>query len=551
MTQVIKLLLVQDSVRDGGMLRAALLEASGANVEFELIQVFRLADALQQSQGSTFDLVLLDLSLPDGQGIDNVVRMRSANMAVPIIILTGLDDEALAIEAMRLGVQDFLVKGQAEGSTLVRAIRCAIERKRVDAHLQEQRARQAVLHGVNLAMTSTLDLQSVLDAFLDSVTQQLPEFAITVRLFNHETGILEPLACRSVDEAAWKRMLPGEMRTGRASAALAARRPLAITDALSDPRTTQHEFMRHNRLVSYVGVPLFVKGESLGVVAFYTRARREFAPEEIDFFATLAGQAAMAIHNSQLYERLKQTNENLAKTLEVKGALVGVIAHELKTPLQVIVGASGLLSSGMCGELTADQAQRVAAIERGTDELMQLIDSTLTMARLEQEGKTSLMISEVCVNSLLSELKADFLEVFQKKGLEFNVQIPPPGFTIQTDHFKLKGILRNLVGNARKFTSQGKVEVTFARRDGDRRIEFTVSDTGIGIEKKVLPRIFDLFYQADPTLVVEQASAGLGLNIVKRLVAAMSGEINVLSELGKGSTFRVDFPRNMTAKPID
>lgn len=192
--------------------------------------------------------------------------------------------------------------------------------------------------------------------------------------------------------------------------------------------------------------------------------------------------------------------------------------------------------------VAADQQRRVAAIERSADELVQLIESTLTMARL---------IAEVCVSSLLTELKAEFLEAFQKKGLQFAVQIPPPGFTMQTDRIKLKGVLRNLLENARKFTAEGKVELTFMRHHGDRRVEFAVSDTGIGIKKEVLPKIFELFYQADPTLGIEPASAGMGLNIVKRLVGAMSGQISVTSEPGKGSTFRVDFPRDGTAPAID
>jgi two-component system phosphate regulon sensor histidine kinase PhoR len=106
---------------------------------------------------------------------------------------------------------------------------------------------------------------------------------------------------------------------------------------------------------------------------------------------------------------------------------------------------------------------------------------------------------------------------------------------------KIKNILRNLIENARKFTYRGKVEVRFQQRENN-RVEFVVKDSGIGIKKELLPKIFELFYQIDSSQR-EHASAGLGLNIVKRLVGAMSGEIDVDSEVGKGTTFRIIFPR--------
>jgi signal transduction histidine kinase len=106
---------------------------------------------------------------------------------------------------------------------------------------------------------------------------------------------------------------------------------------------------------------------------------------------------------------------------------------------------------------------------------------------------------------------------------------------------KVKEILRNLLENARKFTAHGRVTVLFVEADNG-NVEFVVADTGIGIAKEFLPKIFDLFYQVDPA-GKEHASAGMGLNIVKRLVAALSGEIDVASEPGKGTSFRVTLPK--------
>jgi len=539
-----KLLLVEDSVTSAARLRASFRQLSGANDCFELVHVFRISDALKQLDAGHFDLVFLDLSLPETGGIDSLLQIRKAAPSLPIVVMTDLHAENIAFESLREGAQDYLVKSDLDSRMLIRTIRYAVERKRIDVQLQHQRERQAVLHEVNLAITSTLDLNSVLNLFLDKISRLLPGFAITIRLLDRDSGELKPLACRNLDEQEWKKILPTERRVDRAKTVMAASEPLVILDAVNHPTTSHLDFLRHNGLVSYVGVPMIAQGKSIGVIGFYTRERREFSTEEVERLATLGGQAAVAIHNSQLYERLKTANEALEKTLEIKGVLVGVMAHELKTPLQVIMGAAGLLSGGACGELNEDQHERVRAIESATDELLQVIDGTLNMVSLER-GEMHLAVVEISVATLLSELNSEFSDAFRKKKIELIIDLPSGDCRMKTDRIKLKEILRNLLENARKFTQKGKVTVRFSFDTTRDQVEYTVSDTGIGMKKEILPKIFDLFYQAEPGREANDASAGLGLNIVKRMVAALSGEIDVASEVGKGTTFRLRFPKEI------
>jgi signal transduction histidine kinase len=307
--------------------------------------------------------------------------------------------------------------------------------------------------------------------------------------------------------------------------------------------TGEGDFMARNRLNAYVGVPLKAQEECFGVIGFYARERQGFTDDDIDLMTTLAGQAAVAILNSRVHQRLKAAHDALEETLEVKSVLVGIMAHELKTPIQIVLGSAELLAGGLCGALTADQLGRIKAIEVSASELLDLIKSALDMARLEH-GKMPLTVTEVSVSDLLGELKSESETAFHDKGIALDVDVRWPGVVIKSDKIKLKEVLRNLLDNARKYTVAGKVTLEFAVRDND-RVEFCVRDTGLGIRRDLLPKIFDLFYQAETT-PKEQAAAGLGLNIVKRLVAALSGRIEVESEVGKGTTFHVILPKTIS-----
>jgi signal transduction histidine kinase len=257
----------------------------------------------------------------------------------------------------------------------------------------------------------------------------------------------------------------------------------------------------------------------------------------------------VALYNARLYDRLKESKETLEKALEAKSVLVGVMAHELKTPIQVILGSAAMLADNLFGELTPEQLERVRTIEAGGEELLELIDNTLQMTRLER-GETALVVTEVCVGILVAELQAEFEEAFREKGIELEVDAPPPGvIAIKTDRIKLKEVLRNLLDNARKFTLQGKVTLR-AAKIGEEGVEFIVSDTGVGIRSDLVPKIFEWFYQVSYSNR-EKASAGLGLSIVKRLVEALSGEIRVWSEVGKGTTFRVALPKEIVSRQPD
>ena len=201
-----------------------------------------------------------------------------------------------------------------EGLLAIAIIRDITDRKRAEEEIQRNLKRIRALHDIDVAITSTLDLRAVLDVLLEKIDLFLPyQGATTVRLVNRETGELEPVACRNLPEEEWKAV------TSTASGSLARmlpanNAPVIIRNVQTEPLPLAPDFLRQHGLVSALRVPLIAKGEVLGVLTFFSKEEREFDNEEIEFFSTLAGQAAIAINNAQLYEEIKSSRSDLEST---------------------------------------------------------------------------------------------------------------------------------------------------------------------------------------------------------------------------------------------
>jgi two-component system sensor kinase FixL len=193
--------------------------------------------------------------------------------------------------------------------------------------------RVRALHEINLAVTSTLDLGSVLDTLLEKIEEALSfPIVATVRMFNKESQSTELLACRNITMEDCRKIVPDGVR-GLSGIPLEKKAPLVIPNALKDSRTRFPHFFIENGLVSYVGLPLIAKGETLGTIAIFTREEREFSRDEIEFLSAVASHGAMAIHNSQLYreaqtatDKQEESNQRLSQLLHQITRLYSALA---------------------------------------------------------------------------------------------------------------------------------------------------------------------------------------------------------------------------------
>jgi signal transduction histidine kinase/DNA-binding response OmpR family regulator len=541
MAQELRLLVVEDS-EDDVLLLMRELQRGGFDPVFERVES---AAALENALASKpWDLVISDYSIPGFSGTEALKVVRDRGYDVPFVFVSGTISEEIAVDAMKAGAHDYIMKGNLK--RLVPAVRRELteahsRRLRVQAEkqLRLRDARIRALHEINTAITSTLDLASVLDILLEKVDVLLEYSVATIGLHKKERGILEPAACRNLDLAEWKsKATQGE--SDPESIVLNNRAPVIISDLQTDARLRGDEFYRSHRVVSYVGIPLFANGEVVGVLGLYTRSKREFPPDEVEFLATLGGQAAMAIYNSQLYEEIKSQAAELTKANEVKADFLNVMSHEFRTPINLMIGYVQLVQEGMLGELKEEQSEALKQSLRQSKNLLRLLTDLLYASRLQAQN-AHVFATRVELARLLAVLRSDF-ELSLPETLALRWDVPGDLPVIETDADKIKQIIHCLVDNAIKFTETGEVQVGIGLVPAQSLLRIVVTDSGIGIPRDQVPLIFDLFRQVDSSSTRSYEGAGLGLYIVKNNAALLGGEVTVVSEPGKGSTFTVMLP---------
>ncbi len=242
-------------------------------------------------------------------------------------------------------------------------------------------------------------------------------------------------------------------------------------------------------------------------------------------------------------EKARQLEE-AERRQRLRAEFVATMSHELRAPLHVITGFQSLLLEGDFGPVTDEQADALRRIGKSAQALLELIDNTLNQNRIAA-GRLPVDLGDVAAASLIAEVERETSDLRDCSPLRFAWQIEPDLPAIRTDAPKLKIVLKNLLGNAIKYTDTGSVTVAARRRDGG--VEISVADTGIGIDATSLGTIFEAFRQVRGGGGPERGGVGLGLHIVRRMLDMIGGEIRVESEPGQGSVFRVWVPQGQSA----
>ena len=249
----------------------------------------------------------------------------------------------------------------------------------------------------------------------------------------------------------------------------------------------------------------------------------------------------------QIERALREKNLELENAALVKDRFLASMSHELRTPLNAIIGFTGTLLMQLPGPLNAEQDKQLRIVQTGARHLLSLINDLLDVAKLSA-NKLSLHIEELDCRSVIAEVTATLEPEAARKGLLLTVRAPDDAVPLRTDRRAFSQILINLVGNAIKFTPQGRVEVVleegFAAQG--RSVQVHVRDTGPGIPEREQPRLFEAFSRVESADRRHHEGTGLGLHLSRKLAEALGGSVSLASAEGEGSTFTVEFREVMT-----
>ena len=295
--------------------------------------------------------------------------------------------------------------------------------------------------------------------------------------------------------------------------------------------------------------PLIAQGKLLGTLCFASLSRTEFTASEQSLLQAICDQIAIALERAQLLDSLQQQTEELARVNRIKDEFLAVLSHELRSPLNPILGWTKLLQRQNLGP--EKTAEALATIERNAKLQTQLIDDLLDIAKILR-GKLTLDMAEVDLVDVIESALDTMRAAAQAKNIHLQTVLPSLGWVFG-DAVRLQQVVWNLLSNAIKFTPpQGRVEICL-RQMGD-AAQITVSDTGKGISAEFLPHIFESFCQEDASTTRKFGGLGLGLAIVRQLVEAHGGTITAESPgEGLGATFTIHLPllKVQTLEPTD
>ena len=289
----------------------------------------------------------------------------------------------------------------------------------------------------------------------------------------------------------------------------------------------------------WMGVPLKVESNIIGVMCLQDyHDENKFSQDDLYVLDFIANQIAIAIQRRMMLDNLIHARQKAEEAAQSKQLFMSTMSHEIRTPLNEVIGITNLLLQGNPRE---DQMVYIKTLKFSGNHLLTLVNDVLDYNKMES-GKIVFEQTQFNLSDFLDEIMRSYSFRSKAKHLSFDIKkasdLP---VEVIGDPIRLNQILSNLLSNALKFTNQGGITVTIRelKRTGNQsKMEFTVSDTGIGIPQDKYSLIFDSFTQASPDTTRHFGGTGLGLAICKKLIELLGGTITIESEPGKGSTFR-------------
>ena len=495
----VRVLHIDDNVHDRILVKDALLKESDHFVVIEADNRQKFEEHLSKGD---FDLVLSDFNILGFDGLQVLQIVKEKDPEMPVIIVTGTGSEEIAIEAMKMGAADYVIKSASHIGGLAPTIDIVLNHKkeREERKLVEDRLCDSEKRYRRLFETAK-DGIMILDADTGTIEDVNPFFQ---EMFGYSSNEL-------IGNLFWNVKSFSKIATCKnAFLEIQNKDYLRISDVVLETKNGKKIIVELNNSLYLV--------DKKRVIQCNLRDITERKKTE---------------------EQLIAAKEKAEESDRLKTAFLHNISHEIRTPLNAIVGFSRCLNNPNL--LLEKRINFTNIIIDSSNQLLSIISDLINIATIES-GQERLQESEFNINSLIRSLHSQFSMKAEKQNIAFNynISLPNDAATIVTDSVKLTEIINNLIGNAFKFTNRG--HISFGYNVKGSYLEFYIDDTGIGIDKSMHEEIFKRFRQVENDTVRRFGGSGLGLSISKAYVELLGGKIWVDSHLGKGSIFYFTIP---------
>jgi PAS domain S-box-containing protein len=481
-------LLIEDDPDDILLLKESLTEISEGNIKLD--HTNQLSRGLIQLGVQGYDVILLDLNLPDSRGLDTLHSIIKRFPKVPVVVISGLADDTTTIEAVRQGAQDYLVKGQINGPMLLRVLRYAIERKQAEAVLRESEIKYRTLVLTNPNGITLTDLEGKL-VLCNQQTARLhgydyPEDMLGINVFDLVAPDDRQLVVQNTQKT---------LDVGR------------VTNA-------EYNLLRKDGSLFLAEISSALLCDSEGAPSGFIGITRDIT-------------------------ELKHAIEAEKRLIKLKEDFMASVSHDLRTPLFSLMGYLDLLRNGKVNDPNVQDEFLIRA-SKDVNRLLDMVNDLLDFSRLESEHLV-LNLEEVDLGPVILEVLQSFRGQADARRISLTSGPIDPALIAEVDLSQMRRVLVNLVENAIKFSEAGgEVLVTGESMNGN--ITINIIDQGCGIPTEDCSRIFEKYYQVSQTLNKNTSGIGLGLYISKQILEAHGGFISVKSQLGAGSTFTLTIP---------
>lgn len=503
------ILLVEDNPGDARLVRE-MVKTRGSKVS-TLTHVESMREAESHLAAHDVDMIVLDPGLTDAQGLNAVRRARDAAPHVPLVVLTGLDDESVAMQALKEGAQDYLVKGQIESEGLLRALRHAIERNALENALFVEKERaQVTLNCIGDAVACT-DVEGKI-TFLNAVAEE-----VTGWPWREAAGRSLAEVFRILDATGHEQLVD----------------PMAIA------LTTVHDGTVHlpsnSVLVRRDGVEVPIEDSAAPI---YEREGR--AAGAVIVFRDVSAARATQARLAEVSDELQRSNRELAD-------FAGIASHDLQEPLRKIQAFGDQLAERSGTALDAESSDFLRRMRGAAERMQSLIADLLEYSQVSTEPVDT---ESVDLHDVIEDVLSDLDERVQATGATIVLGSMP---TIQASRLRMRQLFQNLIANAVKFHRDGVAPIVrlsaspvpgscgpSVKAAAQTTWEFRVADNGVGFDEVDLTCLFQPFQRLRGAQGFP--GTGMGLAICRRIVEGHGGAINASSQVGSGTTFVFTLP---------